>query len=191
MTILGIALLVGGMAVSVGATADAREARLLAERGIGTTATVTDVAMRRAGGTGSAFVVADIEFRDDWGLSEQAFDVTYCGEPEAISVGDVVEITYDPEEAAAPQFAECEQSQEVTIPLVIGIAALAAGTYCVLWTWRAARWRRRWWGIAVSLVGVVLAGASFDDDCSCREFVYSGSALVVIGTVPLVAGRRP
>ncbi len=189
MMILGIAFLVGGMAVSIGAPADAREARLLAERGVETTATVTDVTIRR-GPSGGAYAVVDLEFRDGSGSSEQASGVIYCGEPEEISVGDGVEITYDPEGVAATQFAECEHSQEITIPLLIGIAALAAGTLCVLWAWRANRWRRRWWGIAILTVGVVLAGASFDDDCSCQDFVYTGAALVVIGTVPLVVPRR-
>ena len=190
MMIIGIAFLVGGMAVSVGAPAEAREARLLAERGTETTATVTDVTIERAGGLTSDYAVVDLEFRDASGSSRWSFDVIYCGEPEAISVGDVVEITYDPEEVAAPQFAECEQSQEITIPLIIGIAALAAGTLCVLWAWRASRWRRRWSGIAILIVGVVFAGASFDDDCGCSEVVYTGAALVVIGTVPLVAPRQ-
>ncbi|MDQ4025772.1 MAG: DUF3592 domain-containing protein [Actinomycetota bacterium] len=187
--ILGIAFLVGGMAVSIGAPADAREARLLAERGVETTATVTDVTIRR-GPSGKEYAVADLEFRDESGSSRQSSDVVYCEEPEAISVGDGVEITYDPEEVAATQFADCEQSQEITIPLLIGIAALAAGTVCVLWAWRASHWRRRWWGIAILTVGAVLAGASFDDDCECSEFVYTGAALVVIGTAPLVAPRR-
>ncbi len=186
MMILGIAFLVGGMAVSIGAPADAREARLLAERGIETTATVTDVTIRR-GPAGGSYPAVDLEFRDESGSVEHSTDVIYCGEPEAISVGDGVEITYDPEEVAATQFAECEHSQEITIPLLIGIAALAAGTLCVLWAWRANRWRRRWWGIAVLIVGVVFVGSSFDDACDCPEVVYTGGALVVIGTVPLVA----
>ena len=190
MVILGIALLVLGMAVSIGAPSDAREARLLAERGIETTATVSHVTIREALGSGSPYAVVDLEFRDESGSVEQALGVIYCGEPEAISVGDGLEITYDPEEIAAPQFTECEHSQEITIPLLIGIAALAAGTFCVLRVWRATRWRKRWWGIAPLIVGAVFVGASFDDDCSCSEVVYTGGALVVIGTVPLVAPRR-
>ena len=189
MMILGIAFLVGGMALSVGAPADAREARMLAERGVETTATVTDVAIRHEP-SGAAYAVVDVEFRDGLGLSEDAFDVIYCGEPEAISVGDGVEITYDPEGVAAPQFTKCEHSREITIPLLIGIATLAAGTSCVLWAWRANRWRGRWWGVAILIVGAVFVGASLDDDCECSDFVYTGGALVVIGTVPLVAPRR-
>lgn len=190
MIIIGIAFLVGGMALSVGAPADARQARLLAERGIEATATVTDVTIESAGGLTSDYAVVDVEFRDESGSVERALDVIYCGEPEAISVGDDVEITYDPEAVAASQFAECEHSQEIAIPLIIGIAALAAGTFCALWAWRASRWRRRWWGIGILIVGAVLAGASFDDNCECPDFVYTGAALVVVGTVPLVAPRR-
>lgn len=189
MMIIGIALLVGGMAVSVGAPADARAARALAERGIETTATVTDVTVRR-GAAGGHYAQADVEFRDGSGSLQQALDIIYCGESDAVAVGDEVEITYDPQEVAAPQFAECEHSQEITIPLIIGIVVLAAGTVCVLWAWKAMRWRRRWWGIAILIVGAVFVGASFDANCSCREFVYTGAALVVIGTVPLVAPRR-
>ena len=190
MMVLGIAFLVGGMAVSIGAPADAREARLLAERGVETTATVTGVTIRGLGPSSDPYAEVDVEFRDESGSVERSPDVVYCGEPEAISVGDDVTITYDPQEIAAPQFAECEHSQEITIPLIIGIAALAAGTGCVLWAWRASRWRKRWWGIAILIVGAVFTGASFDDDCDCPEVVYTGGALVVIGTVPLVAPRR-
>lgn len=187
--ILGIAFLVLGMAVSIGAPADAREARLLAERGVEAPATVTAVTIR-TGPSSDTYASVDVEFRDEFGLLEESLDVIYCGEPEAISVGDRVKLVYDPQEVAAPQFAECEHSQEVTIPLIIGIAALAVGTGCVLWAWRASRWRRRWWGIAILVVGAVFMGSSFDDDCSCRDVVYTGGALVVIGTVPLVAPRR-
>lgn len=185
MMLVGIALLVGGMAVSIGAPADAREARLLAERGIETTATVAGVTLRPT----RDYAVADLEFRDDSGSSQQWFDMIYCGEPEAISVGDEVAVIYDPEDVASPRFAECEQSQEIMIPLLIGVGGIAAGTICVLWSWRAVGWRKRWRGIVVLVVGAVLAAASFDDNCECREFVYTGVALVVIGTAPLVAYR--
>lgn len=187
--ILGIAFLVLGMAVSIGAPADAREARLLAERGVDTTATVTDVTIRHEP-SGGAYAVVDLEYRGEFGSFDRSTGVIYCGESEAISVGDRVEITYDPEEVAAPQFAECEHSQEITIPLLIGIAALAVGTGCVLWSWGANRWRGRWWGIAILIVGAVFVGSSFDADCSCSEVVYTGGALVVIGATPLVAPRR-
>ena len=186
MMLVGIALLVGGMAVSIGAPSDAREARVLSERGIETTATVTDVTLRSS----SEYAVVDLELRDGSGSSHQAVEMIYCGEPEAISVGDEVAVIYDPEEVASPQFAECEQSQEIMIPLLIGVGAIAAGTVCVLWAWRAYGWRKPWRGIVVLVVGMVLAAASFDDDCECREFVYTGVALVVVGTVPLVARRR-
>ena len=189
MVVFGVALLVAGMAVSIGAPADAREARLLAERGIETTATITDVTTRRWP-SGDVYAVGAVEFTDESGSLVHSPDIIYCGEAEAISVGDRAEIVYDPDEVAAPQFAECEHSQEITIPLIIGIVVLAAGALSVLWGWRANRWRRRWWGIAILIVGVVFVGASFDDNCSCSDVVYTGSALVIIGTVPLVAPRR-
>lgn len=182
MMLAGIALLVGGMAVSIGAPSDAREARLLAERGMEVTATVTDVILRSS----PEYAVVDLEFRDESGSSRQSSDITYCGEPETISVGDEVTVIYDPEGVAGPQFAECEQSQEIAIPLLIGVGGTAAGTICVLWAWKAKRWRSRAWAIPIFVAGAVLAGASFDDDCDCGEFVYTGVALVVVGTAPWV-----
>lgn len=182
MMLVGIALLVGGMAVSIGAPADAREARLLAERGIETTAAVTDVTLRSS----PEYAVVDLEFRDESGSFRQSSDMIYCGEPEAISVGDEVAVIYDAEGVARPQFADCEQSQEIAIPLLIGVGGTAAGTFCLVWAWKAKRWSRRWWGIPIFAVGVVLAAASFDDDCDCGEFVYTGVALVVVGAAPWV-----
>lgn len=192
MILLGIALLVGGMALSVGAPSDARAASLLAERGVITTATVSDLSVREGGRYSGPIAVADVEFLDEFGLLKESSGITYCGEAEDVSVGDEVEITYDPEQVAPTQFAECEQSQEITIPLVIGIIVIGAGTLCVLWAWRASGWRRRWWGIATLIVGILFAGTSFEEDCRCSELVYTGAALIVIGTVPLIAPRfRP
>lgn len=190
MKLIGIALLVGGMALSIGAPFEAREARLLAARGIDTTATVTRVDIQRLS-RGSRTAHVDVEFEDEFGLSATGSDVIYCGDADSVAVGDRVVITYDPEEVAPPQFAECPQSQEITIPLVIGVVVMAAGTFVVLRTWRASGWRRRWWGIPILIVGVLFVGTSFEDDCRCRELAYTGGALVLIGTVPLVAPRKP
>lgn len=192
--VLGIALLVGGMAVSVGAAADARDARVLADRGVETTAEVSDVTTHSHGG-GSTHSHADVEFTDEVGLRQEGLDIAYCGEPDGVEVGDQVEITYDPEmtydpEAAAlPQFSECPQSQALAIPVAIGVVALAGGTVAVLLAWRAGGWKRRWVGIPIALLGILFAGTSFDDSCGCAEFVYTGASLVVIGVVPLVAPR--
>jgi hypothetical protein len=188
--VLGIALLVGGMAVSIGAPADARDARVLADRGVETVATVSGVTTH-SHGTGSTHSHADVEFDDELGLPQEGRDIAYCGEPDALGVGDRVEIVYDPEGMAPPRFSECPQSQEITIPLVIGVAALAGGTAAVLRAWRACGWKRRWIGIPFVILGILFVGTSFEDDCGCDELVYTGMALVVIGTVPLVWPRRP
>lgn len=188
--LLGIALFVGGMAVSIGAPSDAREARVLAERGISTTATITDLSVRGGGRRSSPYAVADVEFQDEFGLPAESSGIIYCGEHEEISVGDEVEITYDPEEVAKPQFTECPHSQEITIPLVIGIVVLAAGTLCVLWAWRGRGWRWRWAGIAPLILGILFVGTSFQDDGQYAELIYTGAALIIIGAVPLVAPRR-
>ncbi|HJR44588.1 MAG TPA: hypothetical protein VJ927_03200 [Actinomycetota bacterium] len=189
MMLIGIALLVGGMAVSVGAPFEAREARLLADRGIETIATITAIDIRGGGRNSSPYAVADVAFQDEFGLRQEPPGIIYCGEPEDISVGDEVEITYDPEEVAPPQFTECPQSQEITIPLVIGAVVIAAGTLFVLRAWWARGWRKRWWGIAILVLGIGFTGTSFEEDCRCQEMVYTGVALIVIGTVPLVAPR--
>lgn len=190
MRIIGIALLIGGMALSIGAPSDARDARVLAERGVDATAVVTDLSIRGGGRGSSPHAVVDVEFEDELGLSQESSGIIYCGEPEAISVGDEVEITYDPEEVAPPQFTECPQSQEITIPVIIGIVVIGAGTVLVLWGWGSNGWRRRWWGILWLILGILFSGTSFEDDCGCPELIYTGGALVVIGVVPLVAPRK-
>ena len=106
-------------------------------------------------------------------------------------MADEVTITYDPDEVAPSQFTECPQRQEITIPFIIGIAGIAAGTLCVLWGWKAKGWRNRWCGIPILIVGILFAGTSSEDECRCPEFVYTGGALIAIGTVPLVAYRKP
>lgn len=183
---IGIALLVGGMALSVGAPTEAREARVLADRGVGAEATITEA---RAGRLDR--VEVDVEFEDEFGLSRRAEGIVYCGEPEEVAVGETAEIIYDPDGAVPAQFTRCPQSQEITIPLVIGVVVLAAGTIVLLLRWKRVRWRRRWWGLALLVVGVAFVGASFEDACECREMVYTGVALTVLGTVPIVAPRGP
>ena len=85
--IAGIAFLVGGMAVSIGAPADARDARALADRGVRTTATVTDGEVRDGIGRGSdPYLVADVEYVDELGAPARAEGVVYCGEPEDLAV---------------------------------------------------------------------------------------------------------
>lgn len=187
MMIAGIALLVGGMAISVGAPIEAREARVLAERGVETTATVADVELRRL--RRNTYAEVDLEFSDEFGLSQEAENVIYCGDEDDLAVGDEVGVTYDPDEVVPAQFTECPQSQEVTIPVIIGTVALIAGTILVLRRWSAGGWRRRWLGVPILIVGVLFAGTSFEDDCGCQEFVYTGAALVVLGVAPLLGPR--
>jgi hypothetical protein len=189
MMFLGIVLMVAGMAVSVGAPAEARDARVLEARGVETTATVTSVDIRGGGKNSSPYAVVDLDYEDEFGLPVTAAGVIYCGEEDDIVVGGKVQITYDPEEQAPAQFTACPQSQAIAIPTIIGVVVLAAGTVCVLWGWRAGGWRRRWWGIGLVLLGILMAGASSEDDCNCTELVYTGAALVVVGAVPLVAPR--
>ena len=191
MRLIGIALLVGGMAVSIGAPSDARDARVLADRGIDVPATITDLSIREGGRYSSPYAIVDIEFEDEFGVPQEASGIIYCGEPEDISMSEEVEITYDPEEVAPPQFTDCKQSQEITIPLIIGIVVIAAGTVCVLWDWRARGWGRRWWGIPIFILGILFAGASLEGDFSYPELVYTGAALTVIGFVQVVAPRKP
>lgn len=189
MMFLGIVLMVAGLAVSVGAPAEARDARVLAARGMETTATVTKVTIKGGGKSSSRHAVVDVDYEDSFGVPVTASGVIYCGDGDEIAIGDKVEITYDPEEQAPTQFTACPQSQAIAIPTIIGIVVLAAGTICVLWGWRARGWKRRWWGIALAILGILFAGTSSQDDCNCSELVYTGVALVVVGAVPLVAPR--
>lgn len=189
MMFLGIVLMVAGMAVSVGAPIEAREAKVLAARGVETTATVTNVTIRGGGKNSSPHAVVELDYEDAFGVPVTASGVFYCGDEDEIVVGDEVEITYDPEEQAPAQFTACPQSQAIALPTIIGIVVLAAGTVFVLLGWRARRWKRRWWGIGLVILGILFAGTSSQDDCNCSELVYTGAALVVVGTVPLVAPR--
>lgn len=191
MRLIGIALLVGGMAVSIGAPSDARDARALAERGIDVPATITELSLRDGGRYSSEYAVVAVEFEDEFGVTWEASGIAYCGEPEDISTTEEVEITYDPEGDAPPQFTDCPQSQEITIPLVIGVIVIAGGTVCVLLGWRANGWKRRWWGIPILIVGLVFGAASLEGDCECSNFRYTAAALVIVGTVPLFAPRKP
>jgi hypothetical protein len=45
--------------------------------------------------------------------------------------------------------------------------------------------------VPILIVGILFAGTSFEDDCRCPELVYTGGALVILGTAPLVAPRKP
>ena len=190
MRIVGIALLIGGMALSIGAPSDARDARVLAERGVDTTAVVTDKSIRGGGRGSSPYAVVDVEFQDELGTSHESSGIVYCGETQDIAVGDEVEITYDPDEVAPPQFTECPQSRETTIPVIIGIVVIGAGTLVVLWDWGSNGFRPRWWGVLWLILGILFFGTSFEGDCRCPELIYTGGALVIIGVVPLVAPRK-
>lgn len=189
LLIAGIAFLVGGMAISIGAPADAREARALAERGVTTVATITDGELREGIGRGSSrYAVLDVEYVDEFGVVSQADGIIYCGEPEDVAVGDELEVTYDPEDLVPAQFSQCEHSQEITIPLVIGIAALLTGTILVLRDWWTRGWKRRWLvGVPLVILGLLFIGTSFDP--GYQELIYTGSALVLIGIVPIVVPR--
>jgi hypothetical protein len=187
--VLGAALFVGGMALSIGAPFEAREAQILADRGVATSATVGAVTTHTHGG-GSSHSHADVELADELGLPQAARDLAYCGEPGALRTGDEIEITYDPEGTAQPQFSECPQSQETTIPLVIGVVGVAGGTATLLFAWSRRGWRRRWIGVPLVVVGILFVATSFDEECRCDEIVYTGAALVIVGSAPLLNGRR-
>ncbi len=189
MMFLGIVLMVAGMAVSVGAPAEARDARVLAARGVETIATVTKVDIKGGGRGLSRHAVVDLDYEDSFGIPATASGVIYCGDEDELTVGDKARITYDPEEQVPEQFTACPQSQAITIPTIIGVVVLAAGTVGVLWGWRGGGWKRRWLGIPLVILGILFAGTSSQEDCNCTEFVYTGAALVVVGAVPMVAPR--
>jgi hypothetical protein len=190
MMLLGIALFVLGMAVSIGAPSDANDARLLEARGVDTTATVTDVRIRQLSRRTSSFAEVAITYEDEFSLAQEASHIPYCGEPDEVAVGMEVEITYDPEDVVEPRFVECPGSQEVTIPLIIGVVVLGAGTFVIVTAWRARGLRRRWLGVPIAIVGVLFMGTALDEECRCQEAIYTGAGLAVIGTAGLVLPRK-
>jgi hypothetical protein len=190
MMVLGIALFVLGMAVSIGAPSDANDARLLEARGVDTTATVTDITIRRLSRRTSSFAEVVVTYEDEFGLPREESDIAYCGEPDEIAVGTEVELTYDPEEVVSARFVECPGSQETTIPLIIGVLVLGAGTLLVVAALRARGLRRRWLGVPIAVVGLLFGGTALDEECRCREAVYTGGALVIIGAAGLVFPRK-
>ncbi|MFP5353245.1 MAG: hypothetical protein ACLGIB_11880 [Actinomycetota bacterium] len=190
MMLLGIALFVLGMAVSIGAPSDANDARLLEARGVDTTATVTDVTIRQLTRRTSPYAEVAIAYEDELGLPREDSGLPYCGEADEAAVGMEVEITYDPDDVVEPRFVECPGSQEVTIPLVIGVVVLGAGTFTILAAWRARGLRRRWLGVPIAIVGVLFMGTALDEECRCREAIYTGGGLAIIGTAGLVLPRK-
>ena len=190
MMLLGIALFVLGMAVSIGAPSDANDARLLAARGVDTTATVTDVTIRQLSRRTSSFAEVAITYEDEFGLTQEETGIPYCGEPDEVAIGKKVGITYDPEDVVETRFAECPGSQEVTIPLIIGVVVLGAGTFVILAAWRARGLRRRWLGVPIAIVGVLFMGTALDEECRCQEAIYTGGGMTIIGTAGLILPRR-
>jgi len=183
---LGIALLVGGMALSIGAPGEAKVTNRLADVGLHTSATVTEEALSRQG-AGNTIVRLTIEFQDEFGLTTEGTEI-YCGEPEDKAVGDAVGVVYDPDDPEVFRFDECKHLSESGPLLIGGVVALTLGAAVILLAWRRTGWRLGFWGIPIALIGVVFIGASIDDSCECEEGLYFGIALAVIGTVGC-AGR--
>ena len=190
MMLLGIALFVLGMAVSIGAPSDANDARLLEARGVETTATIMEVEIRQLSRRTSSFAEVDLTYEDELGLTRHETDIPYCGERDEVAVGTEVELVYDPEEVVTPRFVQCPGSQEVTIPLIIGVVVLGAGTLVIVAAWRARGLRRRWLGAPIAIVGLLFMGTAVDEECRCREAIYTGGALVIIGAAGLVVPRK-
>lgn len=76
--------------------------------------------------------------------------------------------------------------------LIVGVIALAFGVLAVLRAWRNSGWRyRHVVGIPIALLGALFVATSFSADCDCKETIYFGVALVVIGVVAQFSPRRP
>ena len=196
MWALGLALFIGGMAVSVGAPADARTARYLADHGVHTTATVTGVD-ENGGGSRSNTTFLDLEFKDEFGLSEGA-RFGYCDD-RSWEIGDRVDIIYNSDDPTEMHFADCDYPTQETVAFFIGVAALALGTFVTLRAWRSSGWKlRRAVGIPLVILGVLFIGTAYSEDCNCRELAYTGAGMIVIGAVaqfgrsdPAVGARPP
>lgn len=185
-TIAGIALLVLGMALSIGPAAEERLARVLEERGVHSTATVEGKTIKTGGRSRSSYPVLDIEFLTDIGFHEEN-GLIFCGEIEEYEVGDEIEVIYDPEDPANVNFVECHRVEEMSWLSMIGVGALAAGGFFVLKDWHGARWKRgRLVGAPLALVGFLFTGASFDPNCACPETLAFGVALAGIGVVAVI-----
>lgn len=179
---LGIALLVGGMAVSIGAGAEAETERILAERGEEAPATIVDVSDDTTPAT------LDVKFDDEFGLSAEAsFDV--CDEATG-DVGDKITVIYNPDDTSSARAEACDLSTgPQPVLAAIGITSLAAGTFVILRVWKRSGWKRRRIGIPIALLGVMFIGAAVSEGFYYLELAYTGVALALIGAVAQF-GRR-
>ncbi len=188
--ILGLAFLIGGLAVTVGAGEPAGDARLLAHKGEVAEARVENMRRDERGND-----LVDVSYPDDIGFSAQA-TIQQCAEISPVVIGDRIEIVYDADDLTRAQATACENpTSSNPILLAIGIISLTLGAYWLLKAWAFSGWRWRRMGIALAIIGVLFAGAAFAEDCYCIEFVYFGAALVLIGVVAQVSpgrvGSRP
>jgi hypothetical protein len=178
---LAIAFLIGGMAASIGASADARTVSLLNDRGIHTTAKVVGGRVERVGG--NRIATLDLEFQDEFGLTAEA-SRGYCGDPEEKQVGDEIGIVYNPDDTTVVLYEDCHYSATEYVAVTIGIVALILGAFLTLRAWRSSGWKRhRVVGIPLVILGVLFIGTAYSEDCNCREASYTGAAMVIIGGV--------
>ncbi|HVF52841.1 MAG TPA: DUF3592 domain-containing protein [Actinomycetota bacterium] len=185
---LGPILLVVGMALTIGPTAEARDGSALLDHGVPATGTVIDKTIKTGGRYSSRYAILDVLYTSDIGLPEEV-SLPWCGEPEDLSIGDDVPVLYDPDDLTNAGFTDCPFETEGMGYLIVGIVLLVLGTAGVLKAWQAGGWKRRRWPVALAILGLLIAAASFSEDCECREFVYTGGALIILGIVPVVAGR--
>jgi uncharacterized membrane protein len=195
--IMAIAFLVIGMALTVGPGVEARETRRLEEAGERTMATVVDEFVTDRGRRLGTEIRLAVEFSDEFGIPYDA-TIKYCGEPGDKVPGDEVEIVYDPEsleiiddpnKTPLVRYTGCGFIKEPLLLMSFGGVALVVGTVLVLWVWKGSGWKRRRIGIVLVVIGLFTGAASFSENCDCQELVYTSAAVVVIGAVPMIAGR--
>jgi hypothetical protein len=192
--------MVGGLALVVGPSSESAETKLLAERGETVTATVdrSRIVEHRLGGRNAGVqtrsIEEDIHFTSSSGTTVQV-TLKDCAERVLDPPGSQIEVVYDPEQPTkhtATRFVDpaCGPQYE-TDATPFTIAGASALVLAFLWWgsgWRRAHWK--WWGAAIGLVllGVLLVGSAFTENCDCRSMAWVGVPMTLLG-VSVLGGR--
>jgi hypothetical protein len=187
------ALLVLGLALTVGPSSEAGEKEILDERGEIATATVQRsfiVETKLGPGVGGKHVEEDVSFETYVGFPVAA-RLKDCDDRKPDPPGTEVEVVYDPEapeehvrfvDAACP---ETEISNALPFTIA-GAMVLAIG-----YLWWAIRWQRqgwKWLGAAISILilGGFVTAAAFSENCDCRAMAWTSAPLAMLGATAII-----
>jgi hypothetical protein len=194
--LLVVALLAGGMALAIGPSREASEAKRLAERGETTFATVERSSATRTGENRS--IEEDVTFESVHGDTVHV-RLKDCDSRTLDPPGSKVEVRYDPDhptEHSATRFlhpACTGQFVKTSIGFTIAAATLLLLAH-LFWGFRWARARWKWWGgaLTLALLGGITTAAAFSKACDCLEMAWVAAPMTLLGLVALVghAHRR-